>query len=444
MQLPDEIGIKQQVFMQTLFQVNGKTNFNIDSLPALSALIYQAAQLNQNKMLHRPQFLQIGIKFLSLQQSDAQMLFDLFEAMTGEEFANPRVFIAFIIAVLFKSTVSSKRQKILVDIWPSQKQTFESMLEQYCKTCSDLFAGALCATNNLNQLQKMQTDSSLHQALSFLFYIEKPLQLKSAIDLSSWLQNVVCKQTDEEVERIYQNELQLKNMKQRAFVYQVQNPLNVELYNLQNAVVYIRGAVQSIQITACRGLKLYVPACACFSISNSKSVNVSGCCSFLKVFHSDDLKLNISTSKSCVQDCQLQTLQCGPCNLVVEGYKEELTSRKLDFLINHFEQYQVVGPLGLTQTEKVPNATDFCTFVYPFQQRDKACSFIFQLKEPFKSQLQKRAEKLEKFQQKMESLEGDKKLQMENEVKAQLESWLMQKNMQGEAGMTCQAEVKVV
>lgn len=154
-----EINIRQDIFMQTLFQVNGKTNFNIDSLPALSALIYQASQLNANKLLSIAQFVQIGCKFMSIQQKDAVLLFELFQAITGEENANPRIFIAFIIAVLFKSTVSSRRQKILVDVWPSQQQTFESMLEQYCMTCSDLFAGALCAVSNqVNQLQKMTTD----------------------------------------------------------------------------------------------------------------------------------------------------------------------------------------------------------------------------------------------------------------------------------------------
>lgn len=35
-----KMNIKDEIFLSTMFQVNVKTNFNIENLPSLSALIY--------------------------------------------------------------------------------------------------------------------------------------------------------------------------------------------------------------------------------------------------------------------------------------------------------------------------------------------------------------------------------------------------------------------
>ena len=103
------MNIKEEFFLQTLFQVNARTNFNIDNLPSLGALFYQAVQLSGPGKLQRSHFVQICHKFCGLLENDGHLLFNLYQALTGEEDANPRKMTAFIFAVLFKTTVSSRR-----------------------------------------------------------------------------------------------------------------------------------------------------------------------------------------------------------------------------------------------------------------------------------------------------------------------------------------------
>ncbi|CAL5983849.1 Tubulin_binding cofactor C family protein [Hexamita inflata] len=174
-----KMNIKDEFFMQTLFQINSKTNLNIDNLPSLSALLYQAAQLNTDRCLTKSQFLQIGMKFCALNENDAHLLFNLFQSLTGQVNANPRYFTVFLFAVLFKSTVSSKRQKILTnDLWPQQVQTFESMLEQYVKTCSDLLCASLCVQANSGSvdISQLRPDQYTTPALRLMLNFSDDLQ----------------------------------------------------------------------------------------------------------------------------------------------------------------------------------------------------------------------------------------------------------------------------
>ena len=157
-------------------------------MPSLAALVYQGAQLNAEKLLTKPQFVQIGTKFCGLKEFESALLFDLFSSVTGQQQAEPRQLIAFLFAALFKSTVSSKRSKILAnDLWPQQQQTFEMMLEQYVKTCSDLLSASLCVTNpQLSQVnvQQLKTEPQTQQALNLLFNM-KELPIQSALQLSA-------------------------------------------------------------------------------------------------------------------------------------------------------------------------------------------------------------------------------------------------------------------
>jgi hypothetical protein len=48
------------------------------------------------------------------------------------------------------------------------------------------------------------------------------------------------------VEKQIHQALVLKNLKQKAIVYEVQSKCEIELYNVQNSVVYVRGNVGSV------------------------------------------------------------------------------------------------------------------------------------------------------------------------------------------------------
>lgn len=75
--------IRSDFFLQTLVQVSSKSNLNIDNLPSLSALLYQAARLSPDGRLTRAQFVQVGEKFCGLGREDADLLFSLYCAAAG-------------------------------------------------------------------------------------------------------------------------------------------------------------------------------------------------------------------------------------------------------------------------------------------------------------------------------------------------------------------------
>lgn len=75
--------IRSDFFLQTLVQISSKSNLNIDNLPSLSALLFQAARLSPDGRLGRPQFVQIGEKFCGLERDDANLLFSLYCAAVG-------------------------------------------------------------------------------------------------------------------------------------------------------------------------------------------------------------------------------------------------------------------------------------------------------------------------------------------------------------------------
>ena len=75
--------IRSDFFLQTLVQVSSKSNLNIDNLPSLSALLFQAARLSPDGRLSRAQFVQIGEKFCGLGPDDSDLLFSLYCASVG-------------------------------------------------------------------------------------------------------------------------------------------------------------------------------------------------------------------------------------------------------------------------------------------------------------------------------------------------------------------------
>ena len=202
--------IRSDFFLQTLVQVSSKSNLNIDNLPSLSALLFQAARLSPDGRLGRAQFVQIGEKFCGLGREDADLLFSLYCASAGawgwdgaaaqraknsknsqseqnpqsaqisgykslpppEMTAEPRELVVFLFACLFKPTVSSRRQKILQnDLWPQKVQTFESMIEQYVRTCSDVLCASLAVTAPGEDVDvaKLHLDAAGVHALKLLF-----------------------------------------------------------------------------------------------------------------------------------------------------------------------------------------------------------------------------------------------------------------------------------
>ncbi|CAL6053723.1 Tubulin_binding cofactor C family protein [Hexamita inflata] len=444
-----KMNIKDEFFMQTLFQINSKTNLNIDNLPSLSALLYQAAQLNTDRCLTKSQFLQIGMKFCALNENDAHLLFNLFQSLTGQVNANPRYFTVFLFAVLFKSTVSSKRQKILTnDLWPQQVQTFESMLEQYVKTCSDLLCASLCVQANSGSvdISQLRPDQYTTPALRLMLNFSDDLQQQTALQLSVILtQQCVCNpQPSEQTERVSGDTLLIQNQSKRAIVYQFSNPLNVKIYNCASVVIYLLRPIKNLTISACKHIKIFAPVCTqVLSIQNSRTVNLSSCANFLKVFHSDDVMLNVSANVSCIQDAQTQTIFGAPFNLIYEHLIEELEDNKMGELLQKYEQYKIVGPLGLEQKDVIQNATDFVTQVVPYGQSSKA-KFAIRLDDHFRSLLNKRVERLRAFQSKMENMKDEERNGLENEVKGQLMSWVQQKGLSSEMGWVCQAELKVI
>ena len=104
--------------------------------------------------------------------------------------------------------------------------------------------------------------------------------------------------------------LELAGVTKDAVVYHFappavgRRPRDVRIVNCTQAVIYLLGPVGSVTVSACRGVRLVAPAVGgVLAVQNSKGLSVSACTRFLKVFHSDDLGLNVSCAGSLCQDC---------------------------------------------------------------------------------------------------------------------------------------------
>ena len=351
--------------------------------------------------------------------------------------ADPRELVVFLFACLFKPTVSSRRQKILQnDLWPQKVQTFESMIEQYVRTCSDVLCASLAFTTpgEAVDVAGLHLDAAGVRALSLLFFDSPESGASHGVDVKNsskdakGSENVrgatsvdmtapvlelsaqLCATVrcavpgPERREVLGKDTLELAGVTKDAVVYHFatpeagRRPRDVRIVNCAQAVIYLLGPVGSVTVSACRGVRLVVPTVGgVLAIQNSKGLSVSSCARFLKIFHSDDLGLNVSCVESLCQDCQAQTLQAAPFNYVWTDLDRDLAGLGLSALLDGFESYLVRGPLGVTgEDQRVPLSSDFLTQVVPYGA-SQGVAFRVRLPEHFAELLRARTDRLREF-----------------------------------------------
>lgn len=349
--------------------------------------------------------------------------------------------------------MSSKRNKILSDdLWPQQQQTFESMIEQFVKTCSDVLCASLCiktAQQSILDIKQLEFDKEGLNGLEFLFeQVPASLAGQTALQVSSYImQNSFCNnQVKTPTEQFQDGYLKLLNQSNCCIVYRFrkEQKATIKIYNCSHLVVYLLQPVSQIIVSACHSVKIYAPCCSgCVSINNSKTVNISTIASFCKVYHSDDLQMNVNCFNGCLQDSQAQTVSQAPFNLIYEHLESELTRSGLAQLLSLYQRIRIVGPLGLEWKEYVQPANDFVTQIVPVGSAGPR-KFIVQLPDEYRALMDKRVERLKEFQAKLDQLNNEEKASFEAEIKSQLMSWVQSNNLGGEMAWVCQAEVRDV
>ncbi|KAH0574669.1 Tubulin binding cofactor C family protein [Spironucleus salmonicida] len=422
--------VKTDVFINTLFQIHPKTNLNIDNLPSISYLIQQAAEACPSKKFTISAWNQIAVQFCGLKEEEALALFQLYEELKGN-------FVVFLFCILFKSTVSSRRQKILSeDSLVQQNQTFEGLLQTYLLTYFDVLLASLgtefVEKLDLSQLPfKPQYTTDLQAFLEISDPVKLNLQkAQNLLQASSILVSSFSEITSQTSN--------YSNLQKRAFAINCVTNTHVKIFNTQNSIFYVFNA-QQITIANCKNIKIYAPATKFLSISSSKNGIISTNCKFLKIQKCDDLKIFANASHYCIQDSV--SLKCAPNNIIEKEMKTILKKANLDeFLVNSWQQFKMNGPLGYGFLAEIQPIQDFVTHVIPFHDQKNA-KFEFQLHAPFSTSLEDRVKKISQIQDRITSLQGDAKVQFESECKIQLGDWLKNNNMIGEIGELCQCEI---